>query len=84
MTALHSPSDSSGHTEELSSLPLLLDVRSVARLVGCSTKHIRRMVRAGKLPTPVKVGRLTRWSRASLESWIAAGCKLAAPEGGGR
>ena len=50
---------------------LLLDARQVAAALGCSAKTVTRLAAAGKLPRPIKVGHLTRWSRATLENWIA-------------
>ena len=53
----------------------LLDVRSVAALLGCSTRHVYRLADAGRMPPPVRLGALIRWRRADLDAWIAGGCK---------
>lgn len=55
--------------------PLLLSVRQVAGLVGCGPQHIRRLSDVGRMPRPMKVGRLVRWRRAEIKAWIADGCK---------
>lgn len=52
----------------------LLDVQAVAELCGCSTRHVYRLSDAGKMPRPLKLGSLVRWSRAAIEEWIDAGC----------
>lgn len=52
----------------------LLDVKAVAALLGCSTRHIFRLADAGQMPAPVKLGSLVRWPRGAVEAWIAAGC----------
>ena len=52
----------------------LLDVRSVAELLNCSTRHVYRMADARKLPQPVRLGVLVRWPKAKIESWIDDGC----------
>jgi len=53
----------------------LLSVRDVAALLGgCSTRHLYRLVDAGRMPPPVKLGGLTRWRRAEILNWIKAGC----------
>jgi predicted DNA-binding transcriptional regulator AlpA len=52
----------------------LLDVKAVAALCGCSTRHIRRLADEGKLEPPLRLGALCKWRRASIEAWIAAGC----------
>ena len=53
----------------------LLDVRRVAAMLGCSARHVYRCADSGKFIAPVKLGALVRWNRASIESWIAGGCK---------
>jgi excisionase family DNA binding protein len=54
--------------------PPLLDVHSVAKLLGCSSRHVRRLADAGKMPRPVNLGALVRWNRQEIEDWIAQGC----------
>jgi excisionase family DNA binding protein len=56
------------------SLVQLLDVKAVAEILGVSTRHVYRLADAGRMPRPVKLGALVRWSRANLDEWIAAGC----------
>lgn len=53
---------------------LLLDVRAVAALLGCSTRHVYRLADAGRMPAPVKLGALVRWSAAEIAAWIGEGC----------
>lgn len=50
--------------------PLLLDVTEVARLLGCSSRHVWRLADAGTFPKPLAVGRLKRWPRTAVASWI--------------
>jgi excisionase family DNA binding protein len=52
----------------------LIDVRAVAVLLGCSTRHVYRLTDAERMPAPVRLGALIRWRRAEIEEWIAAGC----------
>lgn len=54
---------------------VLLDVQAVANVLGCSPRHVYRLADTGKMPRPVKIGALVRWSKATIESWIAEGCK---------
>jgi len=54
--------------------PVMLDVDGVAELLGVSARHVRRLVDAGKCPQPVRLGRVVRWPRPAVESWIADGC----------
>jgi excisionase family DNA binding protein len=53
----------------------LLDVRAVAALLGCSTRHIHRLADGGLMPPPVRLGALVRWRRADIDSWLAGGCR---------
>jgi excisionase family DNA binding protein len=52
----------------------MLDVESFAGLLRVSTRHVRRLVDAGKCPPPVRLGRVCRWPRPAVEAWIADGC----------
>lgn len=61
----------------------LVDVREVARLASCSPRHVFRLVKRGMIPPPVKVGRLTRFQRDLIETWISEGCPPV-KNGGGR
>jgi excisionase family DNA binding protein len=53
----------------------LLDVRAVAALLDCSTRHVYRMHDAGRMPPAVRLGALIRWRRADLDAWLAGGCQ---------
>ena len=54
--------------------PVMLDVQGLAGLLDCSTRHVRRLVDAGKCPQPVRLGGCVRWPRPAVEAWIADGC----------
>ena len=58
----------------------LLRRRDVARLLGCSTRHVDRLSRAGKLPRPLRLGTLLRWRRSDVLVWIERGCPSIAAE----
>ena len=57
----------------------LLDVRQIAGLLGCSSRHVQRLADAGRMPRPIHLGTLLRWQKASIESWVAAGCPSCRP-----
>jgi excisionase family DNA binding protein len=65
MSATISPADASAK---------LLDVQAVAGMLGCSQRHIYRLSDAGRMPAPVRLGWLVRWSKSAIEEWIAASC----------
>jgi excisionase family DNA binding protein len=52
----------------------LLDVRAVAALLDCSTRHVYRLADGGRMPAPIRLGALVRWRRQELLDWLAAGC----------
>lgn len=62
----------------------LLDVKTVALMCGCSPRHVYRLSDSGKMPRPVKLGALVRWSKTAIESWIGEGCPpvVKRPKGG--
>jgi excisionase family DNA binding protein len=52
----------------------LLDVRAVAEMLGCSQRHVYRLSDAGRMPAPLKLGALRRWSAVAIGEWIDQGC----------
>uniref|UniRef100_A0A7C2K129 DNA-binding protein n=1 Tax=Schlesneria paludicola TaxID=360056 RepID=A0A7C2K129_9PLAN len=51
------------------------DVDDVAALLKSSARHVRRLSDAGRMPLPLKIGRLVRWRQSDIDGWIADGCK---------
>ena len=60
---------------------LLLDIREVSKLMGVSPRAIWGWAVAGHFPTPLKLGRLRRWRRADIDTWLAR--KAVELKGGG-
>lgn len=60
--------------------PALVDVKWVAAALGCSPRHVTRLVAAVLFPPPTKLGALVRWDRAKVHQWIAAGCPAVRPQ----
>ena len=60
--------------------PLLYDIGQLSRLGLGSSRHIRRLTDAGRMPAPVRLGALLRWPARTgnpltgIHDWIAAGC----------
>ena len=52
----------------------MLDVRAMAAMLSCSTRHVYRLADAGRMPPPIKIGALCRWPRRAVDAWIADGC----------
>lgn len=53
---------------------VVITIDDVAKLLGCSTRHVRRMADSGRVPRPVKFGALLRWIKADVDRWILSGC----------
>jgi len=52
----------------------MLTVDTLADMLGVSSRHVRRLVDAGKCPQPVRLGRSCRWPRPVVERWISDNC----------
>lgn len=58
-------------------LPELLSKASVCELLDNVTpKHVENLVRSGRMPPPVYLGRSPRWQRRVLLEWIESGCPV--------
>lgn len=55
-------------------LPLLLSPEEFARELRVSVRSLRRLVAAGRVPAPCRVGRSLRWRRSEVERWVSDGC----------
>lgn len=62
----------------------LLSVRDVAKLLGVTTKTIRRWTSDGRFPAPVTIGKLLRWTPEAVEEVLAVGVARDNPEAGAR
>jgi excisionase family DNA binding protein len=54
--------------------PVLLSANHVAKMLQVSTRTLWRLLAAGKLISPIKLGRSVRWRKDELLKWIADGC----------
>ena len=50
-------------------LPTLLDIDQLAKHLGTSHRHLRRLIAEKRIPY-VKVGRLIRFDPAEITSWL--------------
>jgi len=53
---------------------ILLTGKEVEQTTGVSSRTIQRLVAQGLMPAPLKLGSQNRWSRAAIETRLAAGC----------
>ena len=61
---------------ELSALPQLLDMASLAQRLSTSERHIRRLVSERRIPF-IRVGRFIRFEPAAIAAWLRD-CAIAA------
>ncbi len=54
--------------------PVMLTIDGVAAMLACSPRTVYRLVDAGRIPRPVRLGGMLRWGREPFERWIARGC----------
>lgn len=52
---------------------LVLDANEVAQLLGVSRRTVYRLLDAGDIPKPMKLGNATRWRRKDIELFVEAG-----------
>ena len=52
----------------------LLKATEVAKVFGIGNSTLWRLLSAGKVPQPVRIGGATRWLSNEIDAWIAAGC----------
>lgn len=51
-----------------------LSAGEVAARLGIRERQVYRMKNDGRLPQPVKLGGLTRWSRRAIADWVENHC----------
>ena len=62
-------------TPDVPHQPAMLTVDAVAMLLVCSPRTVYRLVDAGRIPPPYRLGGLSRWNPAVIETWINQGCQ---------
>lgn len=51
----------------------VLRIEQVAELLGCSTKHVQNLQKAGELPPRTRVSdRIIGWRERDLEAWLTS------------
>jgi excisionase family DNA binding protein len=56
--------------------PLRITAEEVAGMLDISARTLWRLVSARRIVAPLKIGGSTRWRRAEIEAWVAAGCPV--------
>ncbi|HBG27979.1 MAG TPA: hypothetical protein DDX75_12900 [Phycisphaerales bacterium] len=52
----------------------LLILIQLHKCLKCSTRHVRRLIEARRIPRPIKLGALLRWIKADIDDWFVEGC----------
>jgi predicted DNA-binding transcriptional regulator AlpA len=61
-------------TRILDDQPILVSKKSLALMIGYSTRSISRKQSAGLLPRPVRMHGPKRWVREEIIEWVQVGC----------
>jgi len=67
--------------EEILDQPLLISVGELAMILKVSQRSIWRLLSAGKMIEPIRIGGAVRWRFSEVKRWIDQGCP---PPAGGR
>ena len=54
-------------------VPVLLDVKETAALLGVSIRHVQNLTKEGRLPGFHKLGAAARWHKPTLERFLEKG-----------
>jgi predicted DNA-binding transcriptional regulator AlpA len=60
--------------EEIFREPLLISVDELAMILKISPRSVWRLLSAGKMIEPVRIGGAVRWRFHEVKSWIDQGC----------
>jgi len=52
----------------------LLRVQEVGQRLGVSARQVWKLLAAGRLPSPVRLGRSVRWRESDIGDFIRLGC----------
>ena len=54
--------------------PMLIDAVGLASILNIGRSSVFKLNAAGRIPSPLKVGRATRWSVEDIRKWVELGC----------
>lgn len=55
----------------------MYDIMEWARRLGICRRQAELMVADGRIPPPVRIGRIRRWTEAQIDTWIAEQVEIA-------
>ena len=54
--------------------PLLVDIKTVAKLLGRCARSVQSDDAAGRIPRPINLNGSKRWRLKELRQWVRSGC----------
>lgn len=48
----------------------MVDMVFITEFTGLSDKWFYKLIKDGKFPKPIKLGRASRWLKSDLEAWL--------------
>lgn len=64
-------------TSETAANERMIRVADLAGRLGISTRQVFKLLSAGRLPAPIRLGRSVRWRESLIDEWLRAGCPAA-------
>ena len=61
--------------------PALFTFAVLERYVSLNRTRVYGLIRQGKFPPPIKIGKSSRWQRSAVDGWIAAQARSTAAQG---
>lgn len=55
----------------------MYDIMEWTRRLGICRRQAELMVADGRIPAPVRIGRIRRWTEAQIDGWIAEQVEIA-------
>ena len=52
----------------------LINVRTVAEMLGISLRQVWRLNATGRLPKPIRLGGSVKWRRSEILAWLGQNC----------
>jgi excisionase family DNA binding protein len=68
------PKLSTPHEPVTQVAPQLISAEELSAMLGMSKRTVWRLLSAGQIPQPVRIGRSTRWRLDEVRRWIDLGC----------
>jgi excisionase family DNA binding protein len=50
--------------------PSLITAKELARMLQVSTRTVWRLLKAGEIPKPIRIGGMVRWRLDTVHDWI--------------